>query len=297
MHSGFKALNHIEKYRIQKHFDAKADFYESSAVLQREVCDRMLERLHLVKMQPERIIDVGAGTGWGVQGLMRHYRSAQVIALDLSVAMLHKSKAKGSWLRKPKLICGDAESMAIADNSVDIIFSSLMLQWCDEKKVFAEFYRILKPGGLLMFSSFGPDTLKELRHSWKQVDDKIHVNDFVDMHDLGDALLMSGFAEPVMDMDIMTLTYQDAKSVMMDLKNIGANTPMKNSNHGLITPRKLQRVLDAYESFRVEGVVPATYEVVYGHAWKAEASSQNKAKEKAFSIPLTDFPSRSQSQS
>ena len=94
-HSGFKDLNHIEKYRIQKHFDAKADLYESSAVLQREVCERMLERLYLVKMQPQRIVDIGAGTGWGVQGLMKHYRSAQVIALDLSMAMLGQSKSKG----------------------------------------------------------------------------------------------------------------------------------------------------------------------------------------------------------
>jgi len=289
-HSGFKDLNHIEKYRIQKHFDAKADLYESSAVLQREVCERMLERLHLVKLQPQRIVDIGAGTGWGVQGLMKHYRSAQVIALDLSMAMLGRSKSKGGWLRKPGLICGDAESLAIANNSVDIVFSSLMLQWCDAKKVFAEFQRILKPGGMLMFSSFGPDTLKELRHSWKQVDDKIHVNTFVDMHDLGDALLTQGFAEPVMDMDLMKLTYQDAKSVMMDLKNIGANTPMKNESRGLITPRKFQRVLDAYESFRVEDVVPATYEVVYGHAWKAESSSsQQKTEPKEFSVSLDRF--------
>ena len=289
-HSGFKNLNHIEKYRIQKHFDAKADLYESSAVLQREVSERMLERLHLVKLQPERVLDVGAGTGWGVQGLMKHYRSAQVIALDLSMAMLNRSKVKGGWLRKPGLICGDAESLAIADNSVDIIFSSLMLQWCDAGKVFSEFHRILKPGGMLMFSSFGPDTLKELRHSWKQVDDKIHVNEFVDMHDLGDALLAKGFAEPVMDMDIMTLTYTDAKSVMMDLKNIGANTPMKNESRGLITPRKFQRVLDAYEAFRVEDVVPATYEVVYGHAWKAESSSsQQKTETREFSVSLDQF--------
>ena len=285
----FKISNHSDKHRIQKHFDAKADCYESSAVLQREVCDRMLERLHLVSLQPEKIIDVGAGTGWGVQGLMKHYRSAKVVALDLSTAMLKHSKSKGGWLRKPGLICGDAETMPVADASVDIVFSSLMLQWCDAEKVFAEFFRILKPGGMLMFSSFGPDTLKELRHSWKQVDDKIHVNEFTDMHDLGDALLMSGFAEPVMDMDVMKLTYTDAKKVMMDLKNIGANTPVKNESRGLITPRKLQRVLDAYEKFRTDGVLPATYEVVYGHAWKAETTPQQKSTDNEVFVPLNEF--------
>jgi malonyl-CoA O-methyltransferase len=287
--TAFKALNPIEKYRIQKHFDAKAECYESSAVLQREVCDRMLERLQLVKLQPQRIVDVGAGTGWGVAGLMQHYRTAQVLALDISVPMLMRSKSKGGWLRKPKLICGDAEAIPLADNSVDIVFSSLMLQWCDAEKVFAEFQRILTPGGMLMFSSFGPDTLKELRYSWRQVDDKSHVNEFVDMHDLGDALLASGFAEPVMDMDVMTLTYKDAKSVMMDLKNIGANTPVENISRGLLTPRKLQRVLDAYEVFRTEGVVPATYEVVYGHAWKADVQMQRKTQGEEIVIPLSQF--------
>jgi malonyl-CoA O-methyltransferase len=291
MHPGFKALNHIEKYRIQKHFDAKAECYESSAVLQREVCDRMLERLHLVTLKPECVVDVGAGTGWGVQGLLKHYPSSRIIALDISSAMLKQSKQKGGWFRKPGLVCGDAESIPMADASVDIVFSSLMLQWCDAEKVFEEFHRILKPGGMLMFSTFGPDTLKELRYSWKQVDDKIHVNDFVDMHDLGDALLAKGFAEPVMDMDLMTLTYNDAKEVMMDLKNIGANTPMKNENRGLLTPRKFQRVLDAYESFRKEGVVPASYEIVYGHAWKSEKVASKKIEPKEISVSLEKFKS------
>ena len=287
--TAYRALNHLEKYRIKKHFDGKAQSYESSAVLQREVCDQMLERFKLIKMQPEMILDVGAGTGWGVQGLMKHYSKAQVIALDLSQAMLQCSKKKGGWFRKPALICADAEAIPIANNSVDIIFSSLMLQWCDAEKVFKEFQRILKPGGLLMFSSFGPDTLKELRHSWQQVDEKIHVNDFVDMHDLGDALLQQGFAEPVMDMDVMTLTYSDAKAVMLDLKNIGANTPIKNASHGLITPRKFQRVLDAYQTFEKDGLVPATYEVLYGHAWKPDSAIKNTSTKKEFTIPFEQF--------
>ena len=275
-----------EKNRIQKHFDAKADCYESSAVLQREVSDRMLERLDLVTLKPLKILDAGAGTGWGVQGLMGKYSSAHVIALDLSLSMLKQSKAKGGWFRKPGLLCADAECLPIADSSIDLVFSNLMLQWCDAKKVFAEFKRVLKPGGLLMFTSFGPDTLKELRYSWAQVDHDLHVNDFIDMHDLGDELLMTGFAEPVLDVDLISLTYSQAKDVMIDLKNIGANTPMNNKQKGLITPRKLQRVIDAYESFRVNDVLPASFEVVYGHAWKAEKSGKEKVVGEAFSIPI-----------
>jgi len=279
------------KQLIQKHFDAKASQYESSAVLQQEVCQRMLERLDLVTLKPKNILDVGTGTGWGMQGLMQRYKSAQVFALDLSQPMLKQSRQKGSWLRKPKLVCGDAESLPIADNSMDLIFSNLMLQWCDAEKVFAEFKRILKPDGLLMFSSFGPDTLKELRYSWAQLDAHQHVNDFVDMHDLGDALLNCGLAEPVMDADLMTLHYTKPQMVMKDLQNIGANTTLKKQYKGLITPRQLKIVLEAYESFRQHDVIPASYEVVYGHAWKTPPKAK-KTDRADFSFPVSQLLKR-----
>ena len=257
-----------DKKRIRQHFGARAEGYESSAILQREVCTRMLDRLDWVKLKPDIILDVGSGTGWGVQGLIEKYSSAKVIALDLSLPMLQQARNKGRWLRKPGLVCADAEALPLADQSVDLIFSSLMLQWCDPQIVFNEFLRVLKPGGLLMFATFGPDTLKELRHCWAQLDQAHHVNSFVDMHDLGDNLLHSGFAEPVMDMDMMRLTYQHARTVMTDLKAIGANTTLQGQYRGLLTPGKLQRVLDAYENFRHEGMLPASFEVIYGHGWK-----------------------------
>jgi len=267
-------VNHSvsEKKRIKQHFDARAQHYESSAVLQRTVCNEMLQRLDLTRIEPARILDAGCGTGWGTQGLLQKYKKARVISLDLSSEMLRQTKAKGSWLRKPQLICADAEQIPLADESVDLVFSSLMLQWCDYRKVFAEFRRVLKPDGLLMFSSFGPDTLHELKSSWHKVDDQPHVNEFVDMHDLGDELIQVGLAEPVMDMDMMTLTYQDAMAVMADLKAIGANTTLKSQqqtrSQGLVTPGKLKRVIEYYESFRINDLLPASYEVVYGHAWK-----------------------------
>lgn len=271
MKSGPKT-NSREKQRIQRHFDAKAMLYESSAVLQRKVCEELLQRLDLTSLQPEVILDAGCGTGCGTQGLLKKYKKAKVISLDLSEEMLKQTKKKGGLLRKPKLICADAEDIPLEDESVDLVYSNLMLQWCDYKKVFAEFKRVLKPNGLLMFSTFGPDTLKELRHSWAQVDDHAHVNEFADMHDLGDALIHTGLAEPVMDMDMMVLTYDKPMGVMTDLKAIGANTVVNNSEEkpGLVTPAKLRRVLNAYELLGDQGVVPASYEVVYGHAWKTK---------------------------
>ncbi len=290
-------MSQTEKKRIQKHFDAKAVCYESSAVLQRNVCNELLQRLDLTCLNPEVVLDAGCGTGWGTQGLLKKYKKAKIISLDLSPEMLKQTKSKGGWLRKPKLICADAEDIPLEDNSVDLVFSSLMLQWCDYKKVFAEFKRILKPDGLLMFSTFGPDTLKELKQSWAQVDNHAHVNDFTDMHDLGDELIRAGLAEPVMDMDLLTLTYKDAISVMKDLKAIGANTILKNQKKpaevGLVTSAKLKRVISYYEQFRNDNVVPASYEVVYGHAWKTAQRpakiSQNDFSVQEFSVSVDDI--------
>ncbi len=281
--------NDQQKNRIQRHFDAKAIRYESSAVLQRQVCEDLLQRIDLTCIKPDKIIDVGCGTGWGTQGLLNKFKKAKVISLDLSPEMLKQTRKKGGWLRKPELLCADAEDIPLEDESVDLVFSNLMLQWCDYQKVFTEFKRILKPNGLLMFTTFGPDTLKELKQSWAQADDFAHVNEFTDMHDLGDELIQVGLAEPVMDMDMMTLTYQDAMSVMSDLKAIGANTTLntqkKSAERGLVTPSKLKRVIDAYEAFRSDGQLPATYEVVYGHAWKT-MQRKKKIDQTEFSVPL-----------
>ncbi len=143
-----------EKHRIQRHFDEKAIRYESSAILQRNVCEELLSRLDLTSLSPSVILDAGCGTGWGTQGLLNKYKKAKVISLDLSPEMLKQTKTKGGWLRKPALICADAEEIPLQDESVDLVFSNFMLQWCDYKKVFAEFKRILKPDGLLMFGYF-----------------------------------------------------------------------------------------------------------------------------------------------
>ena len=278
-----------EKHRIQRHFDAKAMHYESSAVLQRNVCEELLRRLDLTSLVPSVILDAGCGTGWGTQGLLKKYKKARVISLDLSPEMLRQTKEKGGWLRKPKLICADAEGIPLQDESVDLVFSNLMLQWCDYKQVFSEFKRVLKPDGLLMFTTFGPDTLLELKRSWAEVDDYAHVNEFTDMHDLGDELVHVGLAEPVMDMDMITLTYSDVISVMSDLKAIGANTTLKNqkkpTEQGLVTPGKLKRVIKYYESYRADGVVPASYEVLYGHAWKTRPRKK-KIDQSEFSVSL-----------
>jgi len=160
--------------------------------------------------------------------------------------------------------------LPLADASVDVVFSSLMLQWCDPlDSAFAEVRRVLKPEGFFTFSTFGPDTLRELRSAWAEADGYNHVNHFADMHDVGDALVRAGLMEPVLDVDRVQLTYPDVLALMRDLKAIGAHNVTAGRPRALTGRGRLQRMREAYEAFRHDGRLPATYEVIYGAAWGA----------------------------
>jgi len=275
-----EALQIFNQADVRRAFDRAAEHYEQFAVLQNEVCNRLLEKLDIVKITPEFILDAGAGTGKAIPALFERYKKAQLVALDLSEKMLGKSSRHGGFFRAPHLVCADIERLPFADDTFDLVFSSLSMQWCNDlNAALLEAKRVLKPGGLFVFSTFGPDTLKELRYSWNKVDDINHVNQFIDMHDIGDALLQDGYAEPVMEAEVMTVTYDTVDEIMYDLKAIGANVTATNAQgkrfrKGLTGKSVLQTVRQAYESFRQDDVLPATYEIVYGHAWKPVQSDK-----------------------
>lgn len=268
----------LESAKTRSGFERAADSYDDSAFLQREVGDRLLERLELIRMQPQRILDLGCGTGKITEALLRKYRRADVTGLDLALSMVQKTRAKGSWRRKVSGICADVAQLPLRADSVDMVLSSLMLQWCNDlPAAFSELARAIRPEGLLMFSTLGPDTLKELRASWAQVDGYSHASRFVDMHDVGDALLQAGFRDPVVDMEVITLTYAEVKGLLRDLKGIGANNATAGRNRGLTGKQRMQGFYQAYEQFRLEdGQYPATYEVIYGHAWAPEIAPAAK---------------------
>ena len=168
-------------------------------------------------------------------------------------------------------LCADVEALPLAANSVGMVWSNLAVQWCNDlPAAFAEMHRVLQPEGLLMFSTFGPDTLKELRQAFKGVDGHNHLNRFADMHDIGDMLVAAGFAEPVMDMEYITLTYGDVKAVMQDLRRIGAHNATAGRAQGMTGKGVWSRVLENYERLRRDGKLPATFEIIYGHAWKPQ---------------------------
>lgn len=248
-------------------FDRAASGYDAAAVLQAEVRRRMLERLDYIKLAPDVILDAGAGTGHAASALAARYPESQVVLLDLAPGML---RVAGGALGR---VCGDMERLPLAAGSVDLIWSNLVLQWCnDVAGVFSGMARVLRPEGLFMFSTFGPDTLKELREAAQADPEHVHVSRFPDMHDLGDALVHAGFSGPVLDVERFVLTYQDVREVMRDLKDIGAGNALQGRPRGLEGKGFLRGLAARYECFRTAGKLPATFEVVYGHAWKGGAS-------------------------
>lgn len=280
----------IDKQWIGKSFGKAAESYEEAAVLQKEVASRLVDRLELVQLRPDVILDVGSGTGFCSRLLEKRYKKTTIVSLDLSQEMLRYTRKKEGFLKRfnspYRYVCGDAEKLALADESVDLIVSSLALQWCDLENAFAEFRRVLKPGGLLMFSSMGPDTLKELRYAWSKADGSVHVSAFIDMHDVGDALMRAGFADPVMDVETITVTYPTVKKLMQDLKAIGSRNALEGRSKKLTGKKRLQKMSESYEELRKDGVLPATYEVVYGHAWVSETGIAPSKIENSFSIPV-----------
>jgi malonyl-CoA O-methyltransferase len=264
-----------EKHAVRRAFERAALTYDKHAVLQREVGTRLAQHLDPVRIEPRIVVDLGCGTGESFAELARRFPGANLLGVDFAHAMLARAHARApAWKRllranTPRLVCADAEALPVAPASAQLVFSNLALQWCRPERVFAEVARVLEVGGLFIFSTFGPDTLKELRAAFAAVDPFEHVNPFVDMHDLGDALVHAGLAEPVMEMEVLTLEYASVEAVARDLKAIGAGNALPGRPRGLSGRGRWQRMVERYERERRGDTLPATYEVVYGHAWKA----------------------------
>lgn len=262
-------LPRLDKAAVKKSFNRAAKTYNSAGVLQQEVLSRLLARLQYVRLEPESIIDIGCGTGRGVAGLQKTYAGAKILGLDLAYSMLEETKKQFSLFSKKRMVNADMERLPLAGNSFDLMFSCLAIQWANDlNSVLREVARIGKEGGLFMFATFGPSTLMELRDSWNEVDDRPHVHQFIDMHDIGDALMAAGFSQPVVDAEVIKLEYRNFRQVLIDLKNIGASNAEKSRNKGLMTPNRLNLLEAAYreKGFHDDKFV-ASYEVIYGHAW------------------------------
>jgi malonyl-CoA O-methyltransferase len=264
----------VDTVHVRRAFNAAAHTYGEAAVLQAEVRARLLERLEAVAVDPARVLDAGAGTGLAAPGLAARFPGAGLVLLDLADGMLREANDQGL-----AAVCADAAELPFRPGAFGLVFSNLMLQWApDLDRVLGEFRRVLTGGGLLVFSTFGPDTLAELRAAWAGADGYTHVNRFIDMHDVGDALIRSGFAEPVLDLEHFTLTYPDLRALMGDLKAIGARNVTAGRRRGLTGRGRLAAAEREYERWRRDGRLVSTWEVIYGIAWVPE---HTRARESA----------------
>jgi malonyl-CoA O-methyltransferase len=261
---------HIDAARLRASFERASASYETAAGLQAQVAAELLERLDAFRFSPRVVLDLGAGTGRVTRELKRRYPRSQVIALDIAPGMLREARRHLRPWRPFARVCGDALRLPLKDASVDLVFSSLMLQWCEPlSQACLEVRRVLSADGFFAFSTFGPDTLHELREAWAQADGYTHVNRFADVRDVGDALLHAGLMEPVLDVDRVVLSYPNARALMHDLKAIGAHNATAGRPRALTGRTRLKRVEEAYETRRRDGELPATYEVIYGASWGA----------------------------
>ncbi|MEX0431161.1 malonyl-ACP O-methyltransferase BioC [Spiribacter insolitus] len=273
---------------LRRRLERAAPRFDGTAVLHREVGRRLVERLDYIRLQPQAILDLGCATGVNTEALRRRYPKARFVAMDLALPMVEQARRRGGRWRRPPGVCGGLEQLPFRNDSFDLVFSSLAFHRVPDLSATArELQRILRPDGVLMFATFGPDTLDELRRAWQAVDVDPHVHGFVDMHDIGDALVNARLADPVMDMEHFTLTYDAVADLVGDLDALGLRNALVGRYRGLTTPRRWRAMEAAYNGLRdADGRLPATWEVAYGHAWGTDAQTQMMAESGEVRVPL-----------
>jgi malonyl-CoA O-methyltransferase len=282
--------------QVRRSFGRAAERYEASAVLQHEVEDRLLERLDLLAEPPSRVLDLGCGPGRAAAAIKRRWPRAQVIALDPALPMLQQARARSRWWRPLRCVQAEAEALPLAEGSIDLVFSSLALQWVQSlPRALGELRRVLRPGGLLLLSTFGPATLGELRAAFAAADETPHVSPFTDLQALGDALLSAGFRDPVADRDDFVLTYAAVRDLMRELRDIGAVNGLDARRRSLTGKSRMQAMIAAYESFRDgDGRLPASYEVLYAQAFAPQPGQPRRGDGggEIAAVPVDSIPIR-----
>lgn len=274
---------------VRRAFSRAAHHYDEAAALQREVGARLAESLDYYEdpsrggAPPQVVLDVGTGPGPAAAAMQARWPKAQVVALDLAAGMLHEARARFGThrrrmfdlKRRPHAVCADARALPLRDASVDVLFSNLCLQWIEDlPAVFAGFRRVLRPGGMLLVSTFGPDTLVELREAFSHADEAPHVSLFPSIGQFGDALIAAGFKDPVLDRDEFVLGHADLGGLMRELRTLGATNAMQGRRRSLTGRARFARAAQAYEPMRRgDGLLPATWEVIYAQAWGPPAGT------------------------
>lgn len=261
----------LDRRAVARHFARAAKDYDAAAAPLQEVRAELLSRLDYFGLAPHVVLDLGAGTGQGARALRRRFRSALVIATDVVPAMLRAAARHARWPHRFSRIVANACALPLPDASCDLVVANLALEWCGETDpALAEVHRVLKPRGLFLFSTLGAGTLRELRECWATAGRTAHVHDFLDMHDLGSALARAGFAEPVLDVQAYTRSFDTLRALGEALRRAGAGNAHAARARGLTGRAALEAATHAYEARRRGGQLPATFEVIYGAAFAGE---------------------------
>ncbi|HHQ69038.1 MAG TPA: malonyl-[acyl-carrier protein] O-methyltransferase BioC [Halothiobacillaceae bacterium] len=264
-----KQKTQYDRRCVRARFNRAAAEYDRFAHVQQEIGRRLEQRFDLIKLVPQRVLDLGAGTGQLALAMQKRYSKAEVVAIDLAESMLKHIPRRHLFARRPSLAVADMHALPFAGSSFDIVVSNFTLQWSDDLKgLFNEIARLLRPSGVVAFSTLGPDSLKEIKKAWAEVDGKSqHVHEFEDMHDVGDAMMSALLADPVIDREEIVVEYQSVEQLLADLRGVGVGNTHQSRAAGLTGPKRWREFIQAIESQRENGVIPLTYEIVYGLAW------------------------------
>lgn len=287
----YPTMNHaplLDRQVIQKTFNKAASCYDGAAVLQREIADRLLDRLELVRLAPQVIIDIGARTGYTTQCLHQRFPQAQIIATDWAENLLQQTPGEHARISK---ICAGPDRLPLPSYCADLVVTNLTWHWLDNPaQCLQEWRRLLKPGGLLLFSTCGPDTLDELRRSFAAVDDQPHVHLFLDMHDIGDAMLAAQFNDPVMQAERLCLLYSSVAGLLRDLRATGVTNALVARRRSLTGKLRWECMLAEYARFATGAAeYPATIEIVYGLGWAGDLPGSYTDESGAVVVPISQI--------
>lgn len=247
----------------------------------------LLERLAYIRIDPRIIVDLGCATGAGAVAMAARFPAARVLAVDTSRSMLRAAQRAGAAQPRLRVVAGDAQRLPLPSASVAMILANLVLPWCSPERTFREAARVLEPGGFLMFATFGPDTLQEVRRAWSRVDDRIHVHAAFEMHDLGDLAVAAGLQEPVMDIERITLTYTHVRDLIRDLRACGAVNTAAGRRNALTGPKRWHAFADALHAGRRGDRFDVTIELIFGQAWGDPGAGRRGRGNDEIVVPLS----------
>lgn len=253
---------------VRRRFDRAATQFAGADFVHRRSADGLLQRMLPISMQPQLVLDIGSALGEGSRMLAKHFKKARIVSLDTSASMLGAAHKARGWFSRVRELQADARQLPLQTGSVDLVFANMLLPWIDNLPAcLEEVARVLRPDGTFLFATLGPDSLTEIRQAWRNIDDGLHVHEFPDMHNLGDAIVRAGLRDPVLDIDYLTVTYRNTEALFSDLAAAGARNSLLGRRQSLTGKGRLDKLREHLLSRAIEGVLQLKLELVYGHAW------------------------------